>query len=290
MLTRKIQKNEYPVLMRQIEKLPESMDMAGTLPPDDYKYLCVIGSRAHTTYGKDVCTRLIQGLRNYPIVIVSGMAIGIDSIAHEAALSADLQTIAFPGSGLDEKVLYPSSRRELARRIIENGGALFSPFDVDQTGTKWTFPVRNSLMAASSHAILIIEAKEKSGTLITATAAGEFSRDLLAVPGDIFSPSSQGPNKLLREGAVAIRNSDDILEALNLRSNTEQTNQTLFDLENDSFSPEEKSIITCLRSGYASSTILMEKTFLEASQFNIIISELELRNVVKESGGRYRLM
>ncbi len=266
------------------------MDLAGTVPDDTNKFLCVIGSRNFSSYGKEVCAKLIQGLASYPIVIVSGLAIGIDSIAHEEALKAKLKTIAFPGSGLSKRVLYPSSQRQLAYKIVEEGGALLSPFMYEQEGAPWTFPTRNTLMAGSSHATLIIEAREKSGTLITAKAAGNCSRDLLAVPGSIFSELSLGPHELIREGATAITTSTDILEALGLIPHSGGTQQSLINMENLSLSPHEKTVVNCLRGEILNSTDLMEKTSLSASVLNVTISELELRGLIKETGGRYRLM
>jgi DNA processing protein len=277
------------MLLRQLEQLPESMDIAGTLPSDDHKFLCVIGARRYSTYGKEVCEKLISGLAGYPIVIVSGLAVGIDSFAHEAALAAKLKTISFPGSGLEERSLYPSNRRKLAHNIVAAGGALISPFKKEQIGTKWTFPVRNQLMAGISDATLIIESRKKSGTVITAEAAGNFNRTLLAVPGSIFSELSEGPHMLLRDGAIAVRSSLDILEALDLTPHTAAIQQSLLNLDALSLSSEEKLIIECLRGELLSSTDIIEKTHLNSTAFNIATSELELRGLIVQSGSRYRL-
>ena len=211
---REIRDNEYPFLLRQMKKRPRRLFVIGEIPPDDQKFLCVIGSRTPSQYGEDVCRELILGLRGSPVVIVSGLAIGIDSLAHEYALKAGLKTIAFPGSGLRESVLYPRSGIGLAHRIVEAGGALISPFALDCASTRWTFPVRNALMAGISQAVLIIEGREDSGTLITAKCAADLNRDLLAVPGSIFSDLSRGPNSKLREGAIAVTSAEEVLEAL----------------------------------------------------------------------------
>lgn len=216
----KIQKQNYPFLLRQITQLSDEMDVIGTIPPDSYKFLCIIGSRTHSSYGKESCRRIILGLRGYPIVIVSGMAIGIDSIAHETAIDAGLKTIAFPGSGLHQSVIYPYSRKPLAQKIVDSGGALISKFPLFQKATDWTFPVRNRLMAGISHATLITEARRGSGTLITATYSEEFNRDVLAVPGPIDSELSYGSHMLIRRGATPITSSEDVLEALGLTDTT----------------------------------------------------------------------
>jgi DNA protecting protein DprA len=213
-----IRKEQYPYLLQRITALPAQMDMIGTLPPETHRYLCVVGSRKYSDYGKEACEHVIAGLAGYPVVIVSGLAIGIDSIAHESALKAGLKTVAFPGSGLSKTVLYPYSRLHLARRIVEAGGALLSPFKRGQEGAFWTFPTRNKLMAGMCHATLIIEATAQSGTLLTAADTAEFGRDLLVVPGSIFSPSSIGSNALLRDGGTAVNCAEDVLEALGLQS------------------------------------------------------------------------
>src|SRR3989344_5297892 len=142
--------------------------------PQPPKELFIVGSRKYTTYGKEACEKLIEGLRGYPIVIVSGLALGIDSIAHKKALDVGLTTIAFPGSGLDPKVLYPATNAHLAERIVEAGGAVISEFEPDFRATPWSFPQRNRLMAGISDAVLVIEAEQKSGTLITSRLATEY--------------------------------------------------------------------------------------------------------------------
>jgi predicted Rossmann fold nucleotide-binding protein DprA/Smf involved in DNA uptake len=124
--THRITPEKYPWLLQQIEPMPKFLEVAGTIPPDDQKFLCVVGSRTPSSYGIETCRKLILELHGQPVVIISGMAIGIDSIAHEAAIDAELKTVAFPGSGLSPGVLYPPSRRHLAKRIIDSGGALIS--------------------------------------------------------------------------------------------------------------------------------------------------------------------
>jgi len=160
-----ITSDQYPYLLKQISQLPKYLDVIGTIPSDENRFLCVIGARKHTSYGKEVCERLIAGLAGYPIVIVSGLALGIDSVAHAAALKAGLKTIAFPGSGLNEQVIYPEEHKPLAKQIVAAGGALVSPFARDQIGVYWSFPTRNRLMAGISHAVLIIEASMLSNMI-----------------------------------------------------------------------------------------------------------------------------
>lgn len=285
----RMEKEQYPFLLRQINRLPKSMDRIGQMPSDDHKFLCIVGSRRNTDYGKEACDKLLSGLKGYPIVIVSGLAIGIDSIAHESAIRHGIKTIAFPGSGLDHRVLYPAIHRRLAMKIVESGGAIVSPFARDQRGAEWTFPVRNRLMAGISHATLIVEAKRHSGTLITADYAAEFGRDIMTVPGSIFSDNSYGPHMLLRRGAIPVSTSADILEALGFRILRDQTESALPNFAEMSLNGDEKIIIDLLRSERLSTSQIIDKTGHSASHLSSIISELELRGLIAENDGVYRL-
>lgn len=216
MLIRDLQKKDFPPLLLQINDPPEKLRIVGELPKTE-KYLAVVGSRKYSEYGKAVCEKLIEGLSGYSITIVSGLALGMDSIGHRAALRAGLPTIAIPGSGLSEKVLYPSTHRELAREIVEKGGCLLSEFPDDYKPYPGDFPKRNRIVAGMSHATLIIEAELQSGTLITSKLATEYNRDVLTVPHSIFSRTSEGPHMLLRLGATPITQSLDIISALGLK-------------------------------------------------------------------------
>lgn len=285
---------DIPELLREIPMPPKKLWIEGILPvpeavsPFDNKcrFLCVVGSRRHSAYAREACEHLIAGLAGYNICIVSGLALGIDSIAHEAALKAGLTTIAFPGSGLDRSVLYPPSHLGLAERILEAGGALLSEFDLTMPAQPWMFPQRNRLMAGISHATLIIEAAAQSGTLITAMYTTEYNRDMLALPGHILSPLSYGPNKLIRTGAIPITSSEDILEALSILPKTTSTaNGTSFVI-NRELSDLEQQIIDIISVEPVSREILIQKTETEPSQLNVTLSLLELDNVIVERYGR----
>ena len=271
-------KPNYSYLLKQISQLPDSLDIIGNMPPETHKYLCVVGSRSYSSYGKDACEQLIAGLSGYPIVIVSGLAFGIDSIAHEAALKAGLVTISFPGSGLGTDVLYPQKHINLAQRIVEAGGALLSPLKRNQEATIWTFPTRNRIMAGISHATLIIQADKKSGTLLTAGNALEFNRDVLVVPGSIYSPLSYGPHKLLRDGAIAITSSEQILEVLGFEM-SDKNNDTDVSLSDD-----EKRILEKITEPIDRDS-LIRKLELPAGFVNAILIELELKKIIAERQG-----
>lgn len=275
-------KSRFPGLLGEIIDPPKSLRFAGTLPNPEQKLLCVVGSRKHTEYGKEVCRSLIQGLAGYPITIVSGLALGIDSIAHKTALEHGIHTVAVPGSGLDPKVLYPRSHLVLAEQIVEDEGCLISEFDDDFVATQWSFPQRNRIMAGMSHAVLVIEAEEKSGTLITSKLATEYNRDVFAVPGSIFSKQSEGPHMLIRLGATPIRKSEDILEALGFSIEAKQTQLYIPESE------EEKILITLLEIPMSRDDLIHESG-LPISTANSTLAVLEIKGVITESMGEIRL-
>ena len=295
-----IEESTYPFLLTHLKKLPPSMEIIGEMPPETYKYLCVVGSRACSSYGKEACELLIRGLAGQPIVIVSGLAHGIDSIAHEVALSVGLRTIAFPGSGLDLSVLYPQLNIPLARRIVEAGGAIISPFKRMQQASFWTFPTRNTLMAGISNVTLVIEANAGSGSLITAKETSKISRDLLVVPGSIFSNVSRGSNELLRDGGIAVTCSEHILEALGLNTSVHsadeasETNDEKIDQKNiqdlnqnlflQSLSEDERKLIRQLTVPIQRDEFI-RTVDLPAGYVNAILTELELKGVIKERQG-----
>jgi DNA processing protein len=281
-----IKKNEMPEMLREIPDCPEKLFVQGTMPSKNTKLLCVVGSRKFTPYGKEVCEKLISGLRGYDIAIVSGLALGIDGIAHESAMNAGLKTIAVPGSGLSEKVLTPKTNFMIANKILESGGAMLSEFEMDFVATPYSFPQRNRIMAGLSHATLVIEAEIKSGTLITSKLATEYNRDVLAVPGSILSKNSEGPNMLIRLGATPIRSSKDILEALGFNIDEEPQN---LELKYSDCSPDEMLIIEILKTPMSKDD-LIRKAKMPISKISAILSILEIKGLVKESMGEIRLI
>ncbi len=277
----KIPQSDWPKLLHEIPDAPKEMFGVGNLPTPDNKILSIVGSRKYSPYGKQVCEYLIQGLRGYPITIVSGLALGIDSIAHRAALKAGLQTIAVPGSGLSPKSLYPKSHFGLAREIIENGGGLLSEFEPGFEATKWSFPQRNRIMAGMSHAVLVIEAAEKSGTLITSRLATEYNRDVLTVPGSIFEEQSAGPHILIKLGAIPVTKPEDILEALGLEISEPAKKEINF----EKLSEDEQAIVHILQSGVRDKENIIKKSNFDVSQAQIILMSLEMKGFIKDESG-----
>lgn len=281
----KLEKSKFPKSLLEIPEPPEELYIAGNLPSEDYTYLCIVGSRKFTSYGKEACEKIIEGLKGYPIVIVSGLALGIDSIAHKKALSVGLKTLVFPGSGLSPSAMYPKTNALLAEEIVKDGGCLISEFDPDFKATLWSFAKRNRLMSGISKAVLIIEAEEKSGTMITARLAIEYNRDVLAVPGSIFSPNSKGTNKLIRLGAVPVTSSYDVLDALGFNIEKDTVHQAkLF----EDLSDEEQSVLKALREPLPKDE-LIKKLKLPIHEANTLLSVLEIKGLIKEELGEIRL-
>lgn len=212
--------DECPPALKPLLEIPEPprrLWLTGKLPAPELNLIAVVGSRRYSTYGKQVVDYLIASLSNYPIGIVSGLAIGIDALAHDAALRYGLYTLAVPGSSLETDVLYPAQNRGLAERILKADGGLLTEFSPRTTAAKWTFPKRNRIMAGLARATLLIEASEKSGTLITARLAVDYNRELLAVPGSIFSANSFGVHQFIKLGATPVTGGEDIINALGIK-------------------------------------------------------------------------
>jgi DNA processing protein len=287
----KLDRKDWPPLLEEINQLPKRLFYAGKVPDWKRKLLCIVGARKNTNYGKEAVETLMEGLRGYPITIVSGLALGIDSIAHRAALKNNLPTISVPGSGLSLKVLHPQSHTRLAQEIVEKGGTLMNEFDPEFKAIYYSFPQRNRVMAGMSNAILIIEAEKKSGTLITARLATEYNRDVLALPGSIFNTTSYGPHMLIRLGAVPIRDSDDILEALHLEKigdDAKSDEEKYFDC-----SEKEMMIIKLLVEPLERDEILRRANSeyqIPIGETQTILSLLELKGLIKESLGEIRLV
>ncbi|MEN9413169.1 MAG: hypothetical protein RLZZ342_256 [Candidatus Parcubacteria bacterium] len=272
-----------PPLLDEIHDPPKKMYGRGSVPTaPELKWLTVVGSRACTSYGRQAVRHLIAGLRGQPIVIVSGLAYGIDAEAHRAALDAGLTCVGIPGSGLDWSVLYPKANINLAREILERGGALLSEFEPAQRAADYTFPKRDRIMAGIAHATLVIEAKEKSGTLITARMAVEYNRELLVVPGSIFSAESAGVHQFLKLGATPATEPADILKVLGLEPRTSLAATLREDL-----SPQEVQVLSIIASP-CSRDELIEALALPTAETNMLLSLMEIKGLVVEEFGVVR--
>lgn len=280
---KKLEKRAYPQGLLEIPEPPKALWYAGEKPDENRTLIAFVGSRKYTPYGRTSCVHIIEGLKNYPVTIVSGLAYGIDSIAHRTALDVGLPTIAIPGSGLDPRVIYPRAHANLAEEIVNKGGTLISELDPTQSAAAWTFPARNRIMAGISQAIVVIEAEIPSGTLITSRLGTEYNKEVLAVPGDIFSPQSKGSNMLISLGASVCRSGEDILRALGIP--LREHRETLIDIE--SRTDDEKLILSLLTNPKSRSDLLRE-TNLNFQRCNIALMQLELDSIIEEHMGEIR--
>ncbi len=288
MSIKKITKNEFkdtflsPLL--NINDCPKQINFVGTLfPKNKYKFVAIVGSRQHSNYAKEALQKIIEDLSGYNIVIISGLALGIDALAHKYAMENNLKTIAIPGSGLDENIIYPKSNLNLAKNILDHKGLLLSEFDNDFKATPWSFPQRNRIMAGLADVVLVVEAKEKSGTLITARLALDYNKDLAVIPNSIFSKYSDGSNALLKQGACPVFSGNDILELLG--ENNKIIKQEKLDLDN--FSKREQQILNILDEPKNKQEI-QKQLNINITTLNTELSILELKGVIKESLGKFR--
>ncbi len=267
----------YPARLREIHDYPPIIYVKGTILPDDEWCLAVVGTRRASAYGRQVTEEIVTDLARNRITIVSGLARGIDSAAHRAALGASGRTIAVCGCGLD--IIYPDEHTSLAQSIIERG-ALISEYPLGTKPLREHFPRRNRILSGISLGVLIVEADIGSGALITAGTALEQNREVLAVPGSILSPGCRGTNRLIQEGAKLVRDCGDVLEELNLGSVAQQLELTEIVPESDTeaalakqLSAEPKHIDeVCRDSGLPVATV------------SSTLAMMEIRGMVKSVG------
>ncbi|MCX6716124.1 MAG: DNA-processing protein DprA [Candidatus Taylorbacteria bacterium] len=276
-----LSKNHFPDTLKNMHNPPARLYIRGKLATfKDQKYLCVVGSRLWTTYGRDTVNKVIGGLKGYPISIVSGLALGIDGIAHEVALETGLHCVGFPGSSLEWNALYPPTHLQLAKNIIDSGGALLSKWRSDYPTGSWAFPERNRFMAGISHATLIIEAGQRSGSLMTAKHAEEYDRDVLAVPGSIFGAHSYGPHMLIKRGAAIITSANDILEALGFESSK---NGIMASARLDTLDSISRTIIEIISLGEITIDDLALRTGIPIHTLNEKLVSLELEGLIRNN-------
>jgi len=271
----------YPPALKEIHNAPRVLYVRGTLPARDALSLAVVGTRTPSAYGKQITPGIVRELVRHGATIISGLALGIDGIAHEATLTSGGVTIAVLGAGVDDTSIYPPSHKTLAKRILENGGALVSEYAPGTTPERFHFPERNRIIAGLSRGVLIIEAKEKSGALITATLALKENRDVFAVPGPITSEHSRGPNRLLREGAKAVLDAYDILEEYGIYTTADTTNE-------QTLSESERAILKLLADGPRFADELSAATGCTPAELNTTLVALELEgHIINLGGGRF---
>lgn len=280
--SRQLRSDEYPVQLGEIPQPPPFLYARGVWPEDDTKLLAVVGSRALSSYGREACETLIAGLRGYPVSIVSGLALGTDAWAHKAALKAGLHCIAIPGSGLGDRTISPRTNAGLARDILEAGGLLLSEHPDDYQPHVYDFPSRNRIMVGLSHAVLMIEAGPKSGTLITGRLTHEYNRELLCVPHRIGDTHGFGANLYLRLGATLVSESSHILEALHIEPRTSEPARLSL-----AGSPEEKKVYELLVEPMPKDELIRASGLTPSDALTALVM-LELKGIVKEEFGAWR--
>ena len=273
-----IEDKEYPEELKKIKGAPKILYYKGVLPSLNEKCIAIVGTRRCSPYGQQVALKISGELVDAGITIISGLAPGIDTFSHRAVVEKRKRTIAVLGTGLDEKSIYPQINLDLSRKIIEYGGCLISELPEGTSGAVYTFPKRNRIISGLSLAVLVIEAKEKSGSLITADYAIKQNKKLFAVPGPIYSANSSGPNKLIKNGAKLITGANDILNELGLQS---ERTQNKIEFDND----EEKLILQALKDGALQVDKIIEKTKLGASAVATTLALMEISGKIRNLGG-----
>lgn len=277
MKIQKITRNQtsYPALLKEISSPPKELYYLGNLP-DNKPCVAIVGSRKYTPYGKAITEQLAGDLASCGITIISGLALGIDAIAHRTAIAAGGKTIAVMACGLNQ--IYPTSNRNLAKDILRNGGGLISEYPTGMPPLKHNFPARNRIVTGLSLAVIITEAAAHSGALITANFALEQNRLVMAVPGNITQASSVGANNLIKAGATAVTEARDVLTALDFE--VPQLKAKLVKPANK----EELVILNLLAEGINDTEDLIIKSQFETAKFNQVISLMEISGKVSNLG------
>jgi len=275
---RSLRRNDLPELLRQIHDPPRTLFLRGSASADvlEQAAVAIVGARACSPYGSQVARMLGRELAAAGLVIISGLARGVDGEAHRGALEADGITVAVLGCGIDRD--YPAAHAELARRICERG-LIVSEYEAGVEPAPWRFPARNRIIAGLAAATVIVEARERSGALITADFALEDGREVFAVPGEITSTLATGTNRLLGQGATPLTSADDVLELFGLAASQRPTPR---------IGANAASVVERLTEGAASADELARATGLEPGPLAAALAELELAGLATEADGRYR--
>jgi len=268
----------YPSLLRQTVNGPPLIYVRGTFHENDRWALAVVGTRQCSTYGRDATRRLVADLAGAGVTIVSGLALGIDAIAHEAALQAGGRTLAVLGSGVDQ--IYPGQNRQLGQAVIGQG-ALVSEYALGTQPAAANFPARNRIISGLSLGVLVVEAAARSGALITVQFALEQDRDVFAVPGSIFSPKSEGPHRLIRDGATIVTRAEDVLEALNMQNAVEQQAVAAAMPE----TAEEVALLRLVEAEPRHIDAISRDSALALPVVSATLAMLELKGLIKQVGG-----
>ncbi len=275
--------NEYPSILRYINDNPRVLYLKGQLLPEDETSVAIVGARKSTSYGKWVAEKISSELAELGITLVSGMAKGIDTQVHISALNNRTRTIAVLGCGVD--VVYPSSNRELYNKIQDNG-CIISEFPLGTQPLPYNFPQRNRIISGLSLGVVVIEATEKSGSLITAHHAMEQGKDVFAVPGNINSIFSRGTNLLIKDGAKIVMSVEDVIEEIpDLFERYSRINRKV-EFDYSLFSDDEVRIIKCISEKPIHCDLITYRTGIGIIELNSMLTILEMKGVIKQMPGR----
>ena len=267
----------YPTNLRQIPQAPPLLYVRGQLEKQDELAIGVVGTRQVSPYGKEVARELASALASHGVTVVSGLALGVDAIAHEAALEAGGRTVAVLGSGVDH--IYPARNRGLALQIIERG-ALISEYSLGTKPEASNFPPRNRIISGMSLAVVVVEAGKRSGALITARFAGEQGRDVFAVPGSILSPGSDGCNRLIQDGAIPVTSISELLERLQLATAVAHQEARVA----VPASPDEELILKHITTEPQHMNEIVRAAPMETSEVSSLLAMMELKGLVRQVG------
>jgi len=274
---------KYPKNLQEIFNPPALLYIKGNLENLNNKFnLAVVGSRKFTAYGKQITPKIIKPLVQNGFTIVSGLALGIDALAHQETVANKGKTIAVLGSGLDKKSIYPATNRYLAQSILDNNGTIISEFPIGMLPLKHNFPTRNRIISGLSLGTLVIEAAQSSGALITAKIALEQNREVFAIPGSLYNQQSKGANDLIKQGAKLVTNHQDILEELNLQEVKHYVNNQKVLPETD----EEKNILSIIGSEPLHIDQIIKNSNLPINTVTGTLSLMEMKGMIKNIGGQ----
>lgn len=275
--TLKLSDLDFPAELKTIPQPPKVIYTRGRLKKETR--VAIVGTRLCSDYGKLVAANIAQELVEAGIVIVSGLTPGIDTIAHKTAVENKARTIAVLGTGLDKRSIYPQTNVVLAENILENDGLLISEYPPGMHGARYSFPQRNRIIAGLSLAVVVIEAKEKSGSLITAGWALKQGKLIFAIPGSVYSANSQGCHQLIKKGAILARNAKDILDGIGIDSQQSLGIKTGFE-----GSEEEILIFKSLREGALDVDKIILTTGLPAKKVLSLLPILEIKGKIRDLG------
>lgn len=275
---------EYPPLLREIEDPPAVLYVKGEGEIDSRKALGIVGTRRASGYGKAVAHRLAAELARLGIIVVSGLALGIDTAAHHGALDGGGTTVAVLGAGLGR--IYPAENEGLAQKIEKEGGLILSEFPILAPPAKWTFPQRNRIISGLSRGVIVVEAPEKSGALITARLALEQGREVFAVPGQVTSFASRGTNRLIQDGARLVMDAEDILSEFPDLATLIHPTPAQGEAQESLLSPLQQQVYDLIGLEPTHIDDIIAKGKISPTEAAHILLTLQLKNLIQEVEGR----